>query len=202
MVNTSIGEVQIKYKGKAYLFRPSFFALSKICEIQDPLELLKSLNMLYLVKDKDAMHSAGSLACCLIALQSAYVGDFDEDNLMDLLGCIVESKINKGLFLFKQGAVPQHDLIVIARNIVEMTLIGKPKVKPKRNSVDNVVIDPNEFVGCAVAHLGIENSKAWQMTMIEFQRAMESKFPEELEEKGMSKDDYDKLLEKAKERYH
>jgi len=204
MVNTAIGEAQIRCNDRAYLFRPSFFALSKICEIQDPLELLKRLNILYLVKDKDVLHSADAMACCLIIFQCCYVGEYDQDILMDDIGCIVESKTKKGRFLFKQSNIPQHDLIVISRYLLEKALIGKPKVEPKyKNSKDIVVIDANEFVACAVAHLGIDNKAAWDMTMTEFQRAMESKFPDQLEEKGMTESEYDKMIEKAEARgYH
>lgn len=201
IANTAIGEIAIKYNERAYLFRPDFYALHEISESFDITDLFKRLSFMYAVRDNEFAYSNNDIASCVCVLQACFKGK-DLDSLFELTGAMEESTLHKGKILYRPGAIPVHDLIVLSYDLVKNTLIGKPKKKIEASKDENnVCIDATEFVGCAVAHLGISNDKAWQMTMIEFQRAMESKFPQELKERNVpTKSSYDKMVAKMKER--
>lgn len=57
----------------------------------------------------------------------------------------------------------------------------------KAGAASHQVVPRQKSVGVAQAHLGISLADVWNMMMIEFQRAMEARYPlkEEGKEKGM-----------------
>lgn len=193
-VNTSIGDVLIKANGRDYYLRPSFFAMSKIGKPKDIVDTFKFICRAYEVVVLRVPDNALSLSPLAAFNSVCKVIDaclFDGES-SDITGYIKRGK-------HVQRLVTYHDLVVMAYHLMSYGIAGKPKRKSKGGE-ELKEFDVTEYVGMSVAHLGLSNSESWSMTMIEFQRAFDSKFPDESEEEGVkdqqkvSQSEYDKLM--------
>jgi hypothetical protein len=191
---TSIGEIGAYVGDKEYLFRPSLSAMDslgsprEIVEKYGVLFSTPSINPIWPVQsyrswERDVMSVAYDVlvACC-------------DDDVTPLLGHM-GSKWGS----FVPGAMPAMDMVYLARSLINDGIIGlKPEgllAKPKEEYTPE--FRAREFVAQAVAHLGIDSDKAWNMTMTEFAGAMQSKFgkPETLP----SLDEHDDAMARLKE---
>lgn len=184
MVNTTIGEMGIHTEGRDYLFRPSLYALTKI---GDPKELVS-------IYSKISYFNWGSLPYALGVMTACYQGEGD---LFDLIGCYREGKKKSGKIplLYRPGVVPVEDVFTLAFRLLKYGMVGKPKNNEGKEANS---FDPCEFQAAAVAHFGLSPSEAWNLTMIEFQNIMNSKFPDKNDD-IMSKKEYDALMKEHKE---
>ena len=179
--NIHVGEVGVAYEGWDYIFRPSFYAMSKL---GTPKEIV---DYFYKLQDGgrralDVAHHV--LSCC-------YNGD------KDLLPVIGYSRPVKGKLKFIQGAMPANDVIILAFHLLKMGTTGKIIKKSKGKGTGS--FDPVEFIGSAVAYLEVSPESAWNMTMTEFQHSMRAKFPDTKEEEEITRDDLDDIMAWADE---
>ena len=79
---------------------------------------------------------------------------------------------------YVQGRMPVSDVIIMASDLLYMGLIGKPRKLKKQSSASGSDFDASKFVGVAVAQLGMSPRDAWEMCLVDFQRAIEAKYPE------------------------
>ncbi len=180
MTNTLIGEIGIDTKAGSYNFRPSFYNLA---QIGTPEEIVNLFN-------KIQSGNRSSLVTCHNIIESCCVEKPDADSGLDeLLGMWLD---NGGHIDWLDGELPISDTFVIAITLLKSGLIGKPNLITGKGKASKEW-DASEYVGAAVAHLNLSTSDAWNMTMIEFQRAIESKFPDA----GDKKDDYPTAEEHA-----
>ena len=176
MINVAIGDAAIEFEGLEYILRPSFYSVQRIGspeEIKDVAEWCFSASQRIaagqmLIRDE--------LYACLHVLQSCC----DLDIPHELFGYY---DTDEDEWVFIEGAAPVENLVTLANLMLNNGMNGKPSAfmmrRAKTNKVKSSIFDPLEFVSSAVCHLGLSFDDAWNLTMIQLQRAIENKFPED-----------------------
>lgn len=176
MLNVAIGDAAIEFEGREYILRPSFYSMQRIGspeEIQDVAEWCFSASQRIaagqmLIRDE--------LYACLHVLQSCC----DSDIPHELFGYY---DVDGDGWVFVEGIEPVNNLVILANLMLNNGMNGKPSAfmmrRAKTSKVKPSLFDPLEFVSSAVCHLGISFDDAWKLTMIQLQRAIENKFPED-----------------------
>lgn len=159
MANTYAGEIGVTWGEREFLFRPSF---SAIASLGDPKHLIRFLGRIQRA-DMDGYVAA------LAMLNACHVGDGD---LSRLIGYF---KDVKGRLRYVMGTMSPQEIHILGARLAANGMIGQPRGRKDGKPADS--FDPAEYVGAAVAHLGLSTAEAWDMTMIEFQRAIDAKFP-------------------------
>ena len=157
--NLLAGEIGITAEGREYIFRPSF---RKIAELESPKGLVK------LFSD---VHYPGlkGLAASLSVLH--HFIDAEPEEAQRLLGYYRDVK---GRLRYVRGLIVEpSDLSVLATKILLNAMVGKPT---RRKGNPATEFDTMGFVGAAIAHLSLQPSEAWELTMHEFQAAITAKF--------------------------
>ncbi|WP_106478105.1 DUF6246 family protein [Phytohalomonas tamaricis] len=171
MANVYAGELGITTGDRDYVFRPSLLAMSKLGTPEELIGILRDVQFegSYATFPYSA-HRAYDLALSL--LHVCHVGE-DDRGLDRLIGCYREVK---GRLRYVAGSLPFRDIHVLGARLAVNGMVGAPR-KTKSGGKPSNRFDPAEFVAAAQAHLGLSTADAWQMTMIEFQRAIEAKYP-------------------------
>lgn len=162
MANIHSGEIGITWGERDYQFRPS---LAAIGSLGDAAYLGKLLARVQRV-DMDGY------VCALSVLSACYVGD--PGDLDRLIGYYRE---HRGRLRYVMGSMPSAEIHILGVRLAISGIAGEPKRRGKDNGKASATFDPAEFVGAAQAHLSVSAPEAWQMTMIEFQRAIDAKYP-------------------------
>jgi hypothetical protein len=162
-VLTAIGEIGITAKSRDFLFRPSLYAMSLL---DDPVKLFADIHQEG--GTKEAEHSRFLAAieviqCCI-----------DED-ITHLIGH-TGSRPDRWV----PGLINHEKIIVLASSLIRHGLIG-PKfenddIGTKKKEFSEK-FDPAGIVSLAIAHLGVSEADAWNMTITGFLLAMRAKFP-------------------------
>ncbi len=200
-----IGECLITAGEDEYFFRPSFAAMSRIGEPQEivqafydlhndevtpliqrgleaygkiPAWLLAHLNRREI--GKPAIMSAMSVltACC-------------ERDLSRLIGEIIPGKSGRWAFVWRKGAMPLNNMILIAQSLITHGIIGKAKVRQlQRHESNKATTEFNafEYISAARNHFGISRGEAEQLSMTEFQMMLAAKYPDQ---KGFTREEYE-----------
>lgn len=177
--NTRIGEVGINWNGKEYVLRPSFFNLQQIPDIQEAFDTAAKCV---------AQVSSGLIPAQLdIQLCARVLDEMAGEPLPEKLTGIIAPAITKGGIKWKTGHMSIAAVCSLAFGLLKQGMYGKPSRErielAKMN--ESAIIDKDEpfdvmpFVGLAMAPngLGKSASDAWNMTMIEFQAAIDMQFP-------------------------
>lgn len=155
---TEIGEIGIHTPNRDVILRPSLYAMSRL---PDPVG---SLVALHEGAPKDQFSAA------LDVLQAC-----TEEDISDLTG-YVGSRYRTWVC----GSVPTGDLIKLAQSLIKHGVLGVvPKLPPLPDEQSNFTpkFEAREFVAVAIAHLGMSEREAWDMTVTSFILAMRAKFP-------------------------
>lgn len=158
-----IGEVGVHIDGETHVLRPSLYAMTQIGDpeeivrvfaavMQAEPEFIDSLAVIYACADSDVSGVFGSLAT-------------------------EGEKIE-----YQPGAAPVEHVVHIARCLLKHGVTGAlPPLPPKAGEEPEYTptFDAREHVAVAMAHLGLSEREAWQMTMTSFIGAMRAKFPAE-----------------------
>ncbi|MDF3917520.1 DUF6246 family protein [Salinicola salarius] len=183
MANVHAGEIGITWGERDYLFRPS---LGAIGSLGDPAYLGKLLARIQRV-DMDGY------VCALAVLSECHVGapvDLDR-----LIGYYRE---HKGRLRYVMGSMPPAEIHILGVRLAVSGIVGEPKRRSKGSGKPSATFDPSEFVGAAQAHLGVSAPEAWQMTMIEFQRAMDAKYtPKDDEPELLTPEEAESLFDRV-----
>ena len=187
--NTSIGEVVISLEdGREFLLRPSFYALNKIGSPQEIEETIDAcVDALSNTSKKPDWYFSVMrvLHCCLVGNAS---------DAFDLFGYLDED------LTFIKGKVHITQCIILANNLLKWGVLGNPGKRAKKSSGGKKeLFDPQQFVGSAIAHLGLSKNDAWDLTMTEFQRAIEAKYPDDPSKEPIDQDQLAELEKMAKE---
>lgn len=187
---TAIGEVGIETGGRSYLLRPSLFSMS---QIGSPTDIVEATAMLlspepgpehpYILKRfrKERFEWA------LTVIYSC-AGDQD---LGDLIGGMVPGR---GRIGYSPGTMPMYEIVAIAQGLIRHGIMGDVEPEPGRVGEAMTEFKAAEFVSAAIAHLGMSESDAWNMTMTSFVQVMRSKFPPKPGVKPMTAGDVDATL--------
>lgn len=167
--NVYAGELGVDWGEHEYVFRPSFRALANL---GDKHRLLTLLNRV----QQPTRHG---FITALNVLDAFYTGD--RVQLDRLIG--VHRPVRDRL-RYVQGRMPFENVHALGARLLVNAIVGDPTRKGEKSKGGKVSsFDPSEFVGTAQAHLAVSAADAWDMTMIEFQRAMDAKYPPKEEEK-------------------
>lgn len=198
-VNKSIGEVGIRAGERDYLLRPSFYALS---QLGSPTEIVRKFRAITQTFEclngwRRFPHGVDQLAAFPLA-RDIIDACLVKGDAHALTGHVVWYE-GRGM-RHKPAAIPYNDLIVLAFHLMRYGIYGNPK--PRKNqegeSQELTEFDPAEAVGMAVGQFGMNLSDAWNLTMIEYQRAWDGKYPEQDDTKDqqrISDDEYKELME-------
>lgn len=182
-VITDVGQFIIHVNEIGYLFTPSFLNMTKIGNPEEIVEIFSTVfGEINNSNFKQVMQYADEIleACCETdcSVITGYIKGADE-------------------LINVEPAIPIEDKLVLAQHLLKHGLIGE--IPPKKTSDDTDYSNEfhaRKFVYMAVAHLGISEVDAWNMSMTAFQEAMEAKFPSPKND-IVSQDDYDSAMSYA-----
>lgn len=182
-VITDVGQFAIHVNEIDYVFTPSFLNMTKL---GDPEKIVKIFSTIFGEINNfnlnQVMHYVDKTleACCETdcSVITGYIKG--EDKLINI-----------------EPLIPVEDKLVLAQHLLKHGLIG---VIPSKKTSDDTdysnEFHAKKFVYLAVAHLGMRESDAWNMSMTAFQEAMEAKFPSPKND-IVSQDDYDSAMSYA-----
>lgn len=196
---TEIGQAVVHLQGKDLFFNPSFLAMTRIGspeEIIDyfvkvhgghyPQNIPSNPHILKIVQStvygKDVLSAAVIIAqaCC-------------EEDIGYLVGGYKFT--SRGKLVYQKGFMPITDVITLSQHLIKHGVVGE-QMEPSGESDGeySTRFDAKSFVYSAVAHLGMSEIDAWNMTMTSFTSAIKAKFPQKEKPKIPSQQDYDDTM--------
>lgn len=145
---------------RTFTFRPTF---GRIAALADPEGIVRLFARLH----GDGAENAAA---------DVLIGLSDEDDLAPLIG---EPEPTPAGIVWRGGAVPPSQRVILARHLMTHGIVGsaRPTAGAKQGAY-SARFDAAEFVAAARAHLGMSTEDAEALSMSEFQRLMRMKFPE------------------------
>lgn len=156
---TEVGEVGVHVGNTTLLLRPSLHSMSRL---GDPAEIIETYGR---VMDGNVMDALGVIFACT------------EDDVSDLFGW-VEAK--GGASKFAGGRVPPEHVVAIGQCLVKHGITGALDPLPRRADKEPEYVTrfvARDHVATAMAHLGLSEREAWNMTMTGLIAALRAKFP-------------------------
>lgn len=186
---TAIGEVGIEIGGRSYLLRPSLFSMS---QIGSPADIVETTAILLAPEpEQPYIRKCFRKERFERALTVMYACAGDQD-LGDLIGGMVPT--GRGRIAYSPGQMPMHDIVAIAQGLIRHGIQGDVEPEPGRVGQALSEFHCSEYVSAAIAHLGMSESDAWNMTMTSFVQVMKSKYPPKPGAKPMTAPDVDAKL--------
>lgn len=170
-----LGHVRVTVAGQDHDFVPSLAAINSLGSgaeiIQTAADLHDRRPLFFLAAARAVM-----LAC--------YRGD--PEALLPLIGWQEDGRDHP-------GAMPQAELLAVARHLIQHGTAGKAKPGSSRGQY-TAEFSVAQHVAAAVGHLGVSRADALAMTMTEMQFLIEAKFPEARAKEVPSREEYRKQL--------
>ncbi|EOJ7560210.1 DUF6246 family protein [Escherichia coli] len=186
MIHIKIGQCAVTVAGVKYVFTPSFAAMAKIANNMDLVQAFAIIHgskyPARLPVDKDLRNRI--LARCygeVVQTSVLVLKACADSDISHLTG---ECKITpSGKLKLRHGIIPVDDVITLAKHLLFHGLIGdgpenKAAEQPQEGDY-TPAFDVLEYVYSAVAHLGLSESEAWNMTMTGYRAAVRAKTPPE-----------------------
>jgi len=184
--NTRIGEMVISCtkngEGCDFLLRPSFFAMSQLGDPDQIERTYDKCKMAMRILSFGKSHcltdqiSHDQLTHCINVIHAC-----SQDDLPDELLGWFQLSAKEDKLLYRQGAVSIKEIVIIANHLMKWGMIGDPDPTrmrmPRKKNEQPKQFDPAEFVGYAIQALHLSTENSWNLTMFEFQRAIEKAFP-------------------------
>lgn len=187
MILTEIGEIGVHHNGETYILRPSLYAMT---QIGNPTEVLKTYAIV-MTDFKDMKSKWHQFQEALIVINSCCEADLSE----------VFGYLNNDRKFVKKHA-SFSDVITIARSLLKHGITGvQEPLKSKEPDQSTFIKEfkASDHVSLVMAHLGVHEKDAWNMTMTSIIGAMRAKFPEpESKEPGSrapTKEQHDATME-------
>lgn len=195
-VQTDVGEVGIRVDQDFYYFRPSFKAMAKIGSPTELASIYKLMVMAYGQKD-NKHHYLYKNALCLfnLACKVLEACKLNTDCITPLTGTKFKGK-------HIEKALPYQDLVVLSFHLLRWGVYGDPLPNLKSTSEKEVEsINMREYIAASMVHLGLSKQDAENLTMVEYQRACEVKFPDlKNKEPELSKSEAKSVVEESLKR--
>lgn len=159
---TEVGEIGVHHGDREYKLRPSLYAMS---QLGDPKEIVE----LYVnVMGNGAFDDALSVifAC-------------SEEDLSPVFGCYVPAQAGTG-WRYKAGKADIRHVMPIAQCLLKHGITGSlPEIRQKEQQSGSFTQEFNarDHVALAMAHLGMSELDAWDLTMTSLVGALRSKYP-------------------------
>lgn len=206
--NTRVGEMVISAmvngEGRDYLLRPSFYAMSQLGEPDQIERTYDKCKMAMRVITYGKSYcltdtvSHDQLAHCINVIEACSINDDLPD---ELLGWF-QLSAKQDRLLYRAGALDVKEIIIIANHLMKWGMIGQPDPMrlrmPRKKGEQPKQFDPVEYVGYAIQALHLSKSDAWDLTMFEFQRAIEKAFPIDESKIPVSTDEAEAAVAQAK----
>lgn len=171
---TAYGHTKIEWGDRVFILSPTFANIAKIgtpTEIIDTFkEFISATNLAH--KFSIALNI---LDCCS-----------DVSLPVELTGTVKPSANNDRILISQpsHGISMVNDVIVLAEHCLIHGVCGKNDKKPTGEPATE--FDAYSFIEMARVHLGLSAEEASNMTMTEFSRMMETKFPPHVNEDAVS----------------
>lgn len=152
------GFVQVWAGEDAWSFTPS---LARIASLGGPREVVALYAALH---GPRAAEEATYVMACLC----------DQDDATPLIGWRDEGG-------WHPGSMPDAEKIVIARHLLQHGMVGKARPEgeaPAEKGAYSETFDASEYIAAARVHLGLSTADAEALSMTEFQRLLDMKFPD------------------------
>lgn len=159
MILTSIGEIGVHIGDRTIILRPSLYAMSRLGE---PLEIVRVFSSVM-----------GGPSDKLIGDALAAIYACTEEDVSEIFGYWSDTG-------YVPGSVPVTDVIHLARCLLKHGVVGAlPDLPGKPGSEPEYVneFDARSHVAIAMAHLGLDERDAWNITMTALVGALRAKFP-------------------------
>ena len=188
-VNTSIGEIGVSVNGRDFLFRPSLFAMQRL---DDPIRSFVDIHNTDRSKNAENQRFIASVevleACC-------------DDDISDLVGFMSPRYRGDSFagFSWRIGRINFVDCVILASSLIRHGVIGVvPQQSKKNEGKYSSKFEPRELAALAMAHLGMSEDEAWNLTVTGFILAMRAKYPDPEAEKQQKNEEnlakYDKIM--------
>lgn len=164
---TSIGEQLVTVGDRAVKFRPSLFAMTRIGTPREIVDVFAHVcgapSHPALVREWRKQQFAA--ACCVM------IACAEDDDISWLIGHVNER------YRYVRGVLPLGDIVGLASGLLKHGVVGD--VKPDRPTRGDYVreFDARGLAATAMAHLGLSEAEAWQLTMTSYIGAMRAKYP-------------------------
>ena len=168
MILTETGEIGVHVGDDVHILRPSLYAMTQIGE---PAQIVEA----YATVMTEGLE--GAAAECQFADALMVVHACSERDLSDVFGCFERGD---GGLVFRRGIADPSDILPLARCLLRHGVTGVHKPLPRRADDEPEFVREfvaRDHVALAVAHLGVSEREAWQMTMTSLVGAMRAKFP-------------------------
>lgn len=199
---TDIGQAFIRAGERDVFLNPSFLGMSRIGSAEEIVDTFVKVH-----GGKYPSHRMNSgpvskvvYATCFAEMAEAAARVIQACSEQDVTGIIGQYRVTtSGRLIYRPGAIPIDDVITIARHLMNHGVMGdQPAEEAQRRDGDySDKFEPRSFVYTAVAHLGMSESDAWDMTMTSFRAAMDAKFPQKARVKIPSQERYDEAMDWA-----
>ena len=197
-VLTAIGEVGIEFEGRSYLLRPSLFSMT---QIGSPTEIVEATALLMTPEPEEPQaRKLFRKQRFETALTVLYACSGEQD-LGDLLGGMVPTE--SGRISYSPGRMPMSEIVLLARGLLRHGVVGDLEPTPRQGPGDYVrEFRAEEHVSIAMAHLGLSEREAWNMTLSALVKVMRAKFPVDPKKANAPKphtaEQYDATMERLK----
>lgn len=166
MILTEIGEIGVHHNGTTYILRPSFYAMS---QIGSPVEIIRTYAVIM-----NEYHDPRQRWRQFLEALSVVKLCCDED-VSDIFGYVNDNR------KYVKKAADISDVLALARALMRhgVTGVQEPLKRKEENAGDFVSeFKFKDHVAMAMAHIGVSEKEAWEMTMTSLVAAMRAKFPE------------------------
>lgn len=201
-VITDIGQAVIRAGGREIFLTPSFLAMSRIGAPEDIVRLFVTVHAghypTHRISEPAIMRDV--LARCFAEMTEAaarVVTACCTENISHLIGTYQIT--TKGKLSYRPGLLPVADVLELARHLIRHGVMGDqpPEQLKGQKKEYSSKFDVRSFVYTAVAHLGMSEADAWNMTMTSFRAAMNAKFPPQEKDKIPTEEAYDEVMDWA-----
>ncbi|ASR91409.1 glycoprotein [Alcaligenes faecalis] len=161
MILTDVGEVGVHVGERVHILRPSLYAMSQLGEPREIVELFAAV-----------MGEAPSLVDALAVVLAC-----SDEDLSDLFGCVLAEGEK---LTYEPGHVEAEAVVLLARCLLKHGITGSLPELPRPADQEPEYVqefDARAHVSMAMAHLGVSERDAWQMTMTGLVGALRAKFP-------------------------
>lgn len=165
---TDIGEIGVTYGENTYILRPSLYAMSQIGEPIDIIDYYSCLMSEY----GDMYERRRQFDIALLVLHTCCT---DDEDVSHIFGFYDES----GKFV--EGECKKESVLPLARILIKHGVVGSlPPLPKKGNEPDEYMkeFSARDHAALAMAHLGVSEDAAWNMTMTSLVAGLRAKFPQ------------------------
>lgn len=165
MILTETGEIGVHVGDSVHVLRPSLYAMTQIGEPAKIVEVYATV----MFDGLEGRAADDQFADALMVVHAC-----SEKDLCDVFGCYDEQ------LRYQPGAADPEHVLPLARCLLRHGVTGVQKPLPRRADDEPEFVREfvaRDHVALAVAHLGVSEREAWQMTMTSLVGALRAKFP-------------------------